>query len=94
MELLKNIVNYTGNRVLVITQKMLLTSETMIDEEYFDIINNDFGHSNPFQPGTFGVSSEVDVSISQTRVELENIGDSTIVTTGTFYKKALPLFKK
>ena len=47
---------------------MMLSSETMIDKEDFDIINNDFGHSDPFQPGTFGGSSEVDVSLSQTRI--------------------------
>ena len=42
---------------------MLLTSEPMIDKEDFDIINNNVGHSGPFQLGTFRGSLEVDVSL-------------------------------
>ena len=65
---------------------MMLSSETMIDKEDFDIINNYFGYSDLFQPGTFGGSSEVDLFIFQTRIDLENEVDDTIVTIGTFYK--------
>ena len=62
---------------------MMLRSETMI-----------IGHSDPFQPGTFGLSSEVDISLSQKRIELENLVDNILVTTGIFYKQALPLFQE
>ena len=92
MELMRMIVNHTGNKGPVITNTMIIASETMIAKEYFDIINNDFGHSAPFQPGTFGGLSEVDVSLSQMRIELDNVVNDTLVTTGTFYKQALPLF--
>ena len=78
--------SYTGSKGSVITKKMMLTSETMIDKEYVEIVNNDFGHYDKFWPGTFGGSSEMDVSLSQTRVGLENIVDNTLVTTGTFHK--------
>ena len=61
----------------------MLNSETMIDKEDYDIINNDFGHSDPFQSGIFGGLSEV--------VELEKVVDDTLVTTGAFYKQALSL---
>ena len=69
----------------------MLTSETMIDKEDFDIINNNFGHSDPFQPGTFGGLSEVCVSLSQTSIELENVVDDTLVTTVIFSKQVLSL---
>ena len=79
---------------MVITNIMMLSSETMIDKEYVDIIQNDISYYDPFQLGTFEESSKVDVSLSQTRIELENVVEYTLVTTGTFYKQALPLFKK
>ena len=43
---MKRIVNHTGNIVPVIKNTMMLSSGTMIDKEDFDIINNDFGHSD------------------------------------------------
>ena len=46
------------------------------------------------KPGTFGGSSEVDVSLSQTMIESENVVDDTLVTTRTFHKQALPLFQE
>ena len=70
---------------------MMLRSKTMIDDE---ITNNDFGHSAPFQPRIFGVSSEVNVSLYQTRIEFENVVNDTLVNIGIFYKQVLPLFKK
>ena len=68
MELMKRVVNHTGNIEPLIKNTMVLTYDTMIDKEDFDIINNDFGHSDPFQPGIFGGSLEVDVSIYQKRI--------------------------
>ena len=52
------------------------------------------GYSDPFQPGTFWGSSEVDLSLSQTRIEFENVVNSNLVTIGTFYKQTLPLFQE
>ena len=94
MDLIKRTIHHTRNKGLVITNTMMINSETMIDKEDYDIIKHDFGHSYPFQPGTFGGSSEVDVRLSQTRIELENIADDTLVTTSTFYKQVLPLFQE
>ena len=37
--------------------------------------------------------SQEDVSLSQTKIDLENVVDDTLVTTGIFYKQALPVFK-
>ena len=34
------------------------------------------------------------VDLSQTRIELENVVDDTLVTRGTFYKEALHLFQE
>ena len=90
---MRRIVDHTGNKGPVIKNTMMLSSKTMIDEEDDEIINNDFGHSAQFTPGTFGGSSEVDVSLSQTRIELENVVDDTLVTTGIFYKQALSDFQ-
>ena len=90
---MKSIITHTENKVPVITNTMMQASKTMIDKEDVDIINNEFGHSDPFQPGIFGDSSEVDASLSQTRFVLENVVDDTLVTTGTCYKQALPLFQ-
>ena len=36
----------------------------------------------------------MDKSLSQTRIELENLVDNTLATTATFYKKALPLIQE
>ena len=72
----------------------MLSSKNMIDEEDDDTINNYFGHFAQFTPGKFGGLLEIDVNLSQTRIELKNIVDDTIVTTGTFYKQALPLFQE
>ena len=80
------IVNHTGNKGPVIINTMMLTSENMIDKEDHEIINKYFGHSDPFHPGTFRGSSEVDISLSQTRVELENIVGDNLIITGTWYK--------
>ena len=71
MDLMRRIVDQTGNKGLVIKYTMMLSSETMIDDEDDEIINNDFGHLAQFHPRTFGGSSEVDASLSQTRIELE-----------------------
>ena len=35
----------------------------------------------------------MDVSLSQTRIDLENVAVFTLVTTGTFYEQALPFLK-
>ena len=94
MDLMKRIVNHTGNKGPVIKNTTTLSHETMIDEGEFDIISNDIGHYDPFQPATFGGSSEVDVSLYQTRIELESIVDDILVTTGTFYKQVLPIFQE
>ena len=94
MELITSIVNHTENKFPVIKKTMMLSSKTMIDEKENEIVNNDFRYSDPFQPGTFAGSSEVDVSLSQTRIEFENIVDDTLVTTGTFYKQPVPLFQE
>ena len=91
---MKRIVNHTGNKGQVIISITMLSSETMIDKDEFDRINNDIGHFNSFEPGTFGGSSEVDVNFSQTRIKLENVVDDTIVSTGTFHKQVLPLFQE
>ena len=45
---MRRIVNHTRNKGQVITETMMLTSETMIDEQYFDAMNNDIGHSDSF----------------------------------------------
>ena len=64
MNFMKKIVDYTGNKVPLIWNTMMLSSDTMVDKDEFDIINNDIGYSdNIFQPGTFRGSSEVDVSL-------------------------------
>ena len=73
----------------------MLSSKTMIDEDEYDIINNDISnYDNSFQSGTFGGSSEVDVSLSQPRIELEDVVDNYLVIAGIFYKQALPLFQE
>lgn len=69
MNLMRRIVDQTGNKGPVIKNTMMLSFETTIDDEDDDIINNDFGYFAQLQPGTFGGSSEVDVSLSQTRIE-------------------------
>ena len=94
MELMRKIVDHTGNKGPGIKNTTFLSSKTMIDEEGDEIFNNDFGHSDPFQPGTFEGSSELGVSLSQTRIEFEKIVDNIIVNTGIFYKQALPLFQE
>ena len=94
MYLMRRIVNHTGNKGSVIKNTMMLSCKTMIDEEDDEIINNEFGHSAQFTPGIFGESSVVDISLSQTRIKLKNITDDTLVTTGTFYKQAFPLFQE
>ena len=68
MDLTRRIVNYTGNKGSFIKNTMMLSSKIMIDEEQDEIIKKYFGHSAPFQPGTFRGPSEVDISLSQTRI--------------------------
>ena len=63
MESMKSIMSHTGNKGSVITNINMLTSETLIDIEDFNIINNNVGHSDIFQPDTFGGLSEVNVSL-------------------------------
>ena len=73
---------------------MVLSCKTMIDEGDNEIIINDFGHSDQFTSGIFGGSSEVDVRLPQTRIELENVVDGTLVTIGHFINKHSLFFKK
>ena len=82
MVLMRRIVNYTGNQGSVIIDTMMLSCNTMINDD--DIINNDFDHFDQFTQGNFGGSSAVNVSLYQTRIELENVVDDTIVTTCEF----------
>ena len=43
----------------------MLRSKTMIDEDEYDMIDNGIGNcDNSFQTGSFGGSSQVDVSLS------------------------------
>ena len=86
MDLTRRIVSYTGNKGPFIKNTMMLSSKIMIDEEQDEIIKNDFGHSAQFQLGTFRGPSEVDISLSQTRIKFENVVDDRFVNTGTFYK--------
>ena len=58
---MKKIMNHTGN-------KMILSSETVINKDEFEIINIDIGHyDHPLQSGIFGGSPEADVNLSQGR---------------------------
>ena len=94
---MKSIFEYTIREGLVVTNTTMLISKTMIDEDedVYDMIDNGIGnYDNSFQPGSFGGSSQVGVSLSQTRLDLENVVDDTLVATGTFYKQALPLFQE
>ena len=51
------------------------------------MIDNDIGnYNNSFQPESFGGSSQVDVSLLQTRIELENNVADSLVATDVFYK--------
>ena len=36
----------------------------------------------------------MDIHISQIKIDLENVVDATLVTTGTFYKQLLPIFQE
>ena len=74
---------------------MMLRFKTMIDEDEYEMIDNGIGdYDNSFEPGLLGGSSQVDVSLSQTRINWEKVVDDTLVTNGTFYKQALPLFQE
>ena len=69
MDLMKRIVNHTGNKCPVVADTTTLSSENMIDKDEYDKINNDISHyDNLFQPGKFGASPELDVSLSQIRI--------------------------
>ena len=54
MDLMRRIVDNTGNKVPVIKNTMMLSSKSMIDKEDDEMINKDFGHSAQFTPGIFG----------------------------------------
>ena len=43
MDLMRRIVNHTGNKGPVIKNRMMISCKTMIDEDNDDIIKNDFG---------------------------------------------------
>ena len=59
------------------------------------MINNIiFKYGTSFHPGSFGGTSQVDVGLSQVRIDLESVVDDTLVITGTFYKQALPGFQE
>ena len=70
MDLVRRIVNHIGNKDPVIKNTVLLSCKTMIDEDDNDIIKNNFDYFAQFTPGIFGGSSEVDVILSQTKIEL------------------------
>ena len=92
---MKRIFEYTGRESHMITNTMMLRSKTMLDEDEYDIIDNGIGdYDNLFQSGFFGWSSQVDVILSQTRIDLDNVVDDTLESIGTFYKQALPLFQE
>ena len=94
-DLMKKIIDHTEPKGPVIKNIITLSSKTMIDEDEDDRIKNDIDdYDKSFQPGTFGGSSEVDVSLSQTRIELENAVADSLVTIGTLYKQALPLYQE
>ena len=77
----------------IITNIFPLKSKTMINEDEYDMIDNGIcNYDNLFQPGSSGGMSQVDVSLSQTRIDLDNVVNGTIMITGTFYKQALPSF--
>ena len=57
---MKRIVEYAGTKGPVFTNTLLLSSKTMIDEDEYDIIDNEIGNNdNSFQPGPFGGTSQV-----------------------------------
>ena len=54
IDLMKRIFEYTGTYGLVLTHILTLRSKTMIDEDEYDIIDNNIGnYDNSFQPGSF-----------------------------------------
>ena len=87
MDLIKRVFDYTGKYVPVITNTLTLKSKTMIDEDEYDMIDNVIcNYDNSFQSGSFGGTSQVDVILSQTMIDLENVVDDTLLTSGIFYK--------
>ena len=66
---MKRIIEHTGREDLVTKNTTTLSSKSMIDEDEYDIIDNEIGEfNNSFLPGSFGGSSHVDISLYQTRV--------------------------
>ena len=65
MDLIKRIFEHTGKCNPVITNIFMLKSDTMIDGDEYEKIDNDMGnYGNSFQPGSFGGTSQADVSLS------------------------------
>ena len=72
MDLVKRIFEYIGSKGPVITNTLTLRSKTLIDKDKYEIIDNEIGnYNNSFQPGSFGGTSQVDVSLSETRIYLD-----------------------
>ena len=88
------IFEYIGTKGPVITNTLLLEYKSMIDEDEYSIVDNGICNcGNSFRPGLFGGTSQVDLHLSQTRIDLENVVYDTLLTTGAFYKEALPIFQ-
>ena len=52
---MKRILEYTGREGPVITNTLTLRSKTMIDEDEYNVIDNEISnYDNSFQPGSFG----------------------------------------
>ena len=79
----------------VINNTLTLRSKSTIDEDEYKIKNNGIcNYDNLSQLGSFGGTSQVDISLSQTRINLENVVNNTLVATCTFHKHAFPMFKE
>ena len=71
MDLTNMIFEYAGAYGPVIKNTPTLRSKAMIDEDKDEIIDNEIGnYDNSFQPESFGGTSQVVVSLSQTRIDL------------------------
>ena len=92
---MKSIFGYTGTYDPVITNTLTLRSKSMINEDEYKIVDNEISnYDNSFEPGLFRGTSQVDVILSQTRIDLENVVNDTLITAGIFYKQELPIFQE
>ena len=58
MELTKRIFEYIGRKCPVIANTLMLRSKIMIDDDEYNIIDNEIGnYDSVFQPGSFGGTS-------------------------------------